>query len=152
MDAILRQLQYVEKTILSLFFKVDVHAWKIKKNDNIRSIFEICQHITTIPVADYLLSKSASHQEMEAFYKQHQLQKIEDMTSYFSQAMEQLYYQIIHMSFDEQYYATTSYWGVTYTKKEWILEILMHLTHHRAQLYFQLKEGGVPVSDIALFE
>ena len=26
---------------------------------------------------------------------------------------------------------TTSYWGVTYTRYEWLLEILAHVYHHR---------------------
>ncbi|MDX8367074.1 hypothetical protein SLH52_17980 [Cytobacillus sp. IB215665] len=47
---------------------------------------------------------------------------------------------------------TTSYWGVTYTRFDWLLEIVAHLYHHRGQLHATLVHYYKQDPNILLFE
>ena len=46
----------------------------------------------------------------------------------------------------------TSYWGVTYSRYEWLLETLVHVTHHRGQLHALLVHCLGKHTDVSLFE
>lgn len=152
MQFLLKKLHFIEKTILKLYDEVDEHTWKQSDTTGVRSVFELCHHITYIPKADLLLANSASHQEMDAFYQRNRLESICEMKQMFIYHMKQLYAHIECMPECEKQRESTSYWGATYTQQEWMLEICIHLVHHRAQLHqLLLQEREKPLS-ICLFQ
>lgn len=152
MNLFIRQMSFVEKSILELFTAVDTTCWKDNNGSNCRSIFELCQHIANIPKADLMLARSISHQEIDSYYQQHEFQTMEEMKSYFIVHMAALNSYMVHMDEVERQRLSISYWGAKYTQEEWILEILLHLVHHRAQLHFSLKRSNVIVDEVNLFE
>ncbi|WP_234007866.1 hypothetical protein [Lysinibacillus sp. FJAT-14745] len=46
----------------------------------------------------------------------------------------------------------TSHWGVTYSRYEWLLEILAHVYHHRGQLHAMLVHCCGIDQKVPLFE
>ncbi|MCM3439232.1 hypothetical protein M3683_00065 [Metabacillus halosaccharovorans] len=58
----------------------------------------------------------------------------------------------LKLSNDELISETTSYWGVTYTRYEWLLEILAHIYHHRGQLHSMLVHCCNKDLNILMFE
>ncbi len=56
------------------------------------------------------------------------------------------------LSNDKLISETTSYWGVTYTRYEWLLEILAHVYHHRGQLHSMLVHCCDKDLNILMFE
>lgn len=154
MNALTRQLKLIEKSILQLFSIVDETTWKEHNFYGIRSIYELCQHITFLVEADLLIANSIGEKEMALFYEYNQLETIHQMKHTYTLQMAELYshLQDIYNSDAEKQRQTSSYWGVTYSQEEWGLEIFMHLTHHRSQLHLLLKQSGADMSDIDLFE
>ena len=53
---------------------------------------------------------------------------------------------------EELMQTTTSYWGVSYTRFEWLVEISSHLYHHRGQLHAMLIHCVGKDPNVALFE
>ena len=43
--------------------------------------------------------------------------------------------RFMEFSKEELHEEMTSYWGTTYSRFEWLLEIVAHLYHHRGQLH-----------------
>lgn len=154
MNALINQLKLIEKSILQLFSVVDESTWKEHHFYGIRSIFEICHHITFLVEADLLIANSVSKKEMAIFYEFNQVETIEQMKHTFTLQMAELFIHMnnLHLYEAEKKRLSSSYWGVTYTQEEWSYEIFMHLTHHRAQLHLLLKQSGADVSDITLFQ
>lgn len=154
MNILIRQLKFIEQSILQLFSLVDEQSWKEHNFYGIRSIFEICHHITFLVEADLLLANSVSEEEMTLFYKHNQLETIQQMKHVFSLQMNELYNHMnrLNDSEEESLRQSSSYWGITYTQEEWGIEIFMHLTHHRSQLHLLLKQSGADMSEAKLFE
>lgn len=152
MQSLVKQLHFIEKTIVQLFDEVNEQTWKEPEAKGLRSVFELCHHMTYLPKADLMLASSASHQGMDAFYQRNRLETICEMKQMFIYHMKQLYAHIECMSECEKQRESTSYWGATYTQQEWILEILMHLIHHRAQLYQLLMQHREKPISICLFQ
>ena len=58
------------------------------------------------------------------------------------------------MEFNEEelHQEMTSYWGTTYSRYEWLLEIIAHLYHHRGQLHSILVHCYGMDLNVQLFE
>jgi len=116
-----------------------------------RSIGELVQHLCELMAADLLISNGATKIEMETFYESVKCHSIIDLKALLLRGRDQLINTYSLYNEEELIQKKSSYWGVEYTKFEWLLEILVHFTHHRAQLYnlVVLKNGDLRVS---LFE
>jgi len=152
---------YVESVIHQLSFSVDTVIQIIdclsdddlhdRPMANKRSIGEVVQHLCELIVADLFISNSATKKEMDTFYESVKCHTIVELKALLLRGREQLIYTYNLYNEEELMQKKTSYWGVEYTRFEWLLEILVHFTHHRAQLHtlVVLKNGDMRVS---LFE
>ena len=116
------------------------------------SIGELLTHITTICHADLLISTGISNKELQKFYAEisyTSLSEIKDGLIKNYHLLEQHYFNLTE---DELFSKSSSYWGVTYTKYEWLLEILAHLYHHRGQLHAILVHCYKHDPKVSLFE
>lgn len=152
---------YIESVIHQLRFSVDSVIYMIdclsdddlhyRPVENKKSIGELVQHLCELISADLLISSDATKIEMDEFYDSVKCHTIVDLKDLLLNGMEKLIKTYELYNEEDLMQKKSSYWGVEYTRFEWILEILVHFTHHRAQLHtlIVMKNGDMQVS---LFE
>lgn len=143
------QIQFTINSIIELLLFVEIKDLKFCPVEGKRNLGQLCAHLSLICSGDLQILQEATMEELERFYFEYEAQTKEEWIIALKQGYEELknYYSSLDDLTDE----TTSYWGTTYSYFEWLLEILVHLQHHRAQLhqYLLLLNGDVKVT---LFE
>ncbi|MBA9027288.1 DinB family protein [Peribacillus huizhouensis] len=116
------------------------------------SIGELLVHIASICKADLLIANGATQDEMSAFYssvKYGSLSGIKTGLLDNFQILEESYLNYIEAELQQE---ITSFWGVTYSRYEWLLEILAHIYHHRGQLHAILVHCYAKDLKVLMFE
>lgn len=125
-------------SVIQLIDSIKEDDLDIRPTSSKFSIGELLNHFSTICEADVRILNGASQKEMIDFYDRAQIKNFQAIKHEIRNSYELLkdYYE--NLNEDELLVETTSYWGITYTKYEWLLEILAHLCHHRGQLHAML--------------
>ncbi|WP_077622946.1 DinB family protein [Sediminibacillus massiliensis] len=149
-ESVLLQINKAVETILEITSKLDEVDLHKRPTANKYSVGELLEHIASICAADWLISNEATQEEMEDFYAGVSYKTIDDLQNGLVENFESLKNNYEKLTVEELLTERTSYWGVTYTRYEWLLEILSHLYHHRGQLHAILvhcyqKDPGVPM-------
>lgn len=133
-ESVLHQIEVAIKTVIKIMDNVEEEDLQKRPTPNKHSIGELLEHIAVICEADWRISTEASEEEMESFYSKSYktLDSIKDGLLFNFNSLKNNY---MNLSEEELLIQTTSYWGVTYTRYEWLLEILAHVYHHRGQLH-----------------
>ena len=116
-----------------------------------RSIGELASHLSILVQADLLIMNGSSKAEMDRFYEVHAEGTLEGMEKALSEGVGKLADAFYSFSEEELAEPVDSYWGVSYTRYEWLLEVIAHFYHHRAQLHLMLAAIDVEM-DAPLFE
>jgi uncharacterized damage-inducible protein DinB len=140
------------KTIIEIINTMDEKDLKKRPLPNKRSIGELLEHIALICKADLHISEGASQEEMNQFYSTHHLKNLNEIKEALLTHFHNL--EKVFMSFTEEelQQVTTSYWGVSYNRFEWLLEMMAHMYHHRGQLHSMLVYCYEKDLNIPLFE
>ncbi len=134
----LHQIRVAIDSLVELVDCLEEYDLQLRPTAAKHSIGELLEHITTICKADYFIANGAKQEEMATFYSTVSLtSKVEIKVALLS---NYIFLQERFMEFDEEelHKEMTSYWGVTYSWYEWLLEITAHLYHHRGQLHSML--------------
>ncbi|MCR8644386.1 DinB family protein [Paenibacillus sp. N1-5-1-14] len=116
-----------------------------------RSVRELLSHISILCRADFLIMNEATQEQMSAFYKDHSVYDLQGMETQLQLNFEFVKEAFAAYSEEELSEIKRSYWGVSYSRYEWLLQILGHVYHHRAQLHTMLVAKGAVVK-VNLFE
>ena len=119
---------------------------------NKHSIGELLEHMALICKADSLISDGVSQEEMTAFYSSVSYENINDIKIDLQTNYQLLEEKFMKFTENELQKETTSFWGVTYTRFEWLLEIVAHIYHHRGQLHAMLVHCYEKDPKVPLFE
>lgn len=123
-----------------------------RPSSNKHSVGELSAHIAMICKADLLISKGATQEEMNEFYSNitdMDLDAIKEALVVNYQHLEEEYLNLTEVELQEK---IAAYWGVTYTRYEWLLEVLAHVYHHRGQLHAILVHCCNKDPNILMFE
>lgn len=148
----LNQIEIALKTIIEMIETLKEVDLQQRPASNKRSIGELLEHIAVICRADLLISNGATQKEMAEYYSSVSLKSVKDVKdaiAYNYEILKDSYRNITESELQER---TTSYWGATYTRYEWLLEIVAHIYHHRAQLHTLLVYCYGKDLNILLFE
>ncbi|KFN03471.1 DinB family protein [Bacillus clarus] len=107
---------------------------------NKRSLFEMCTHLSLICHADLLILNGATHEDIHTFYIEHTPKTISHMQKMMIQGYNLLSNTFLSYSNDELAEVMTAHWGISYSRFEWLLEIIAHIYHHRGQIHILLAE------------
>ncbi|PGM54978.1 damage-inducible protein DinB [Bacillus sp. AFS053548] len=123
---------------------------KFRPVEDKKSIGELVQHLCELIGADMEIMRGVSQEMMVNYYTEVECKSLVDMKRLLQKNFHELKEVYFNMKENDLVEKTTSYWGLQYSKFEWLLEILVHFTHHRAQLHMLLvqKKGDI---NIALF-
>lgn len=150
-QAALHQLQVAVHSTIQILDQLTEEDLALQPIAGKRSIRDQLAHMALICQADLLISGEASQAEMEAFYGKHELATRDEIRRTLLEGQQEL--AATYMAYTEQELGekAVAYWGVAYTRYEWLLEIVVHMYHHRAQLYTILTEH-VRDLKVTLFE
>ncbi|MBO8155485.1 MAG: DinB family protein [Bacillaceae bacterium] len=139
-------------TIDKLIDALENHELGYRPTPKKYSVGELLGHLVTICRADYLISTEASQEAMQKFYSEQKLKSKEELKKALWENYNFLKSITEELSEKELEQITTSYWGVQYTRYEWLLETLVHIYHHRGQLHSMIVHGMKKDLGIAMFE
>lgn len=131
----LHQIEIAISSILKIIEQLDEKELDQRPTNGKYSIRELISHISLICKADYFISMGKSIEEMSMYYEIATQTTLENMKSELLNNFAFLQDEVTKLDEGELFEKKTSYWGVTYTRYEWLLEILAHLYHHRGQLH-----------------
>ncbi|MEH6891944.1 DinB family protein [Bacillus sp. JJ864] len=150
-QAALHQLELAIHSTIQMLEQVTYAELQQQPLKNKRSLFEICTHLSLICRADFLILNEASKEELDLFYIQHIPLTLEEIQQTMKEGFHLLSKTFQTYSLTELEEVTHSYWGASYSRFEWLLEIVAHFYHHRSQLHTLLTEH-VKDPQISLFE
>jgi uncharacterized damage-inducible protein DinB len=107
-----------------------------------RSIRELLSHLALVCRADLYISEGSSEEEMTQFYQENCVCSVNQIKDSFIENRNFLYQRYMQFTTEELLHVTTSYWGASYSRLEWLLEMMGHMYHHRGQLYTMLTLTG----------
>ncbi len=148
----LNQIEIALKTTIEMIETIEASDLQKRPASNKRSIGELLEHIAVICKADLLISNGATQKEMNEYYSSVSLISMKDVKDAILYNYETLKDSYMNLTETELHEQTTSYWGATYTRYEWLLEIVAHIYHHRAQLHTMLVYCYGKDLNILLFE
>ncbi|SFI04015.1 MULTISPECIES: DinB family protein [unclassified Bacillus (in: firmicutes)] len=150
-QAALHQLEIAIDSTIQMLEQVTYDELQQRPLKNKRSLFEICTHLSLICHADLLILAEASKEELDIFYIQHTPHTLEEVQQTMKEGFHLLSKTFQAYSLAELEEVTHSYWGASYSRFEWLLEIVAHFYHHRSQLHTLLVEHAKD-PQISLFE
>lgn len=134
-ESVINQIEYAVKTVVKMIDEIDLDDLNFRPISNKKSIGELVQHLCELIEGDLLISKGATKDEMNTFYSLSKANSLDEMKNLLMRGFNFIKIEYLRMDEENLMKVVTSYWGVKYTRFEWLLEILVHFTHHRAQLH-----------------
>ncbi|MFD6509537.1 DinB family protein [Bacillus sp. NPDC060175] len=147
----LNQVKIAIDTSIQILNQYTENDLKIKPIESKRSLFEMCTHLSLICHADLLILNGITEKELHTFYIEQTPETITQMQQTMIQGYDLLSKTFLSYSNEELAEIMTAYWGVSYSRFEWLLEIIAHVYHHRGQIHTLLCEH-VKDPNIPLFQ
>ncbi|WP_043930411.1 DinB family protein [Bacillus sp. EB01] len=148
----LHQIEIAIYTTASIIDQLEESDLPKRPHPDKFSVGELLGHLATICRADMAISNGATQEEMSHLYASIPYSNLIDIKAALFANFKALEERYKNYTDDELQQETTSYWGVSYTRYEWLLEILAHVYHHRAQLHALLVYCYGKDPEISLFE
>lgn len=150
--SVLHQIKLAVSTISQIINSLEEADLQKRPTAHKHSIGELLAHIAIICKADLLISNGATEAEMQDFYSAVSFKTKKEIGEALLKnylALEEHYLNLTETALQQP---VPSYWGTTYTRYEWLLEILAHVYHHRGQLHAMLVHSIGKDPKIVLFE
>nr|WP_129689342.1 DinB family protein [Gottfriedia acidiceleris] len=147
-ENVIHQLSLCVKSVLEMIDLINEEDLNFRPVDEKKSIGELVQHLCELIGADIEIMSGASQEMMANYYTVVECKSLVEMKSLLQKNFHELKEFYFNMKENDLVEKTTSYWGLQYSKFEWLLEILVHFTHHRAQLHMLLvqKKGDINIT------
>ncbi len=150
----LADLHHVINSVLKLMDKIHMDDWDYRLTSEMRTLGETVQHLAAVPGADLLIMKEKTQEDVQAYEKK--LQEINDVEKLKDEMVKgyrelNMYMESlsVHAFLNETTQAFYADAGMTQAR--WLLEVITHVYHHRAQMYMYMKSKGYPVSMADLY-
>ncbi len=135
LSSVFHQIKVAIDSVIGILNQLSEADLQSKPIPDKRSYLELLAHISLICKADLLILNGASITEMNAYYEKNTPETIEEIKKNLIVNYNELVKEFSCYSEEDLFEHKESYWGVKYTRFEWLLEILSHLYHHRSQLH-----------------
>ncbi|MET3698813.1 uncharacterized damage-inducible protein DinB [Bacillus oleivorans] len=148
----INQIRVAVFSIVAIMDTLEEEDLSLRPSEDKRSLGELLEHIALICKADYLIANGSTQEEMNQYYHSQVFQGLESIKEALLNNFKYLADQYEQLTESELLQEGTSYWGVTYTKFEWLIEMAAHLYHHRGQLHAMLVHCFDNDPQVSLFE
>ncbi|MGE6616185.1 DinB family protein [Bacillus mycoides] len=136
----LNQVKIAIDTSIQILNQYTESDLKIKPIESKRSLFEMCTHLSLICHADLLILNGITEKDLHTFYIEQTPETITQIQQTMIQGYDLLSKTFLSYSNEELAEIMTAYWGISYSRFEWLLEIVAHFYHHRGQIHILLCE------------
>ncbi|MGW5981281.1 DinB family protein [Bacillus mycoides] len=147
----LNQVKIAIDTSIQILNQYTESDLKIKPIESKRALFEMCTHLSLIFHADLLILNGITEKDLHTFYIEQTPETITQIEQTMIQGYDLLSKTFLSYSNEELAEIMTAYWGISYSRFEWLLEIVAHFYHHRGQIHILLCEH-IKDPRIPLFE
>ena len=148
----LHQIKVAVTTIVQMIDKLTEQDLQKRPSSNKHSIGELIEHIAMLCEADSLIADGSSQDSMDEYYSSVSYNSLADMKEGLIKNYQFLEDKFMNYTEDELQEKVTSFWGVTYSRYEWLVEIVAHIYHHRGQLHAMLVHCYDIDLKVSLFE
>lgn len=140
------ELEALRRSLAKLLPEMPPHAEDWRPHEQVRTAWELANHLVQIPAVDTAIAQEKAQPEIQQLERELIATTVDgllavwdrgvaDATAYFG--------DLSPAAFETQ--ETTAFYGHRMAQKAWLLEIVTHTYHHRAQLFTYLKLKGRPV-------
>lgn len=149
------ELELIVRTSSNLIGKISPEHWDYRPAHNMRSLQELVYHLVSVPATDLLILQEKSEaeiRELEASIAANGVDKdklifwmtkgLADVKSYMNGLTDEEFMQKKTKPFYLEHGSTQA---------KWLIEIVTHAQHHRAQMFNYLKAQGYEVSMFDLY-
>ncbi|PLS17985.1 damage-inducible protein DinB [Bacillus sp. M6-12] len=151
LKSVFNQLEVANRTIISMIDLLRDDVLDIEICGNKRTFRQLLSHMAVIYKADWLIMNGASQEEMDKFYAANQPMDKDKLKEALLINFDYLTSKVKSQRQDDLDTVIASWWGAACPKYEWLLQIISHMYHHRAQLHTALVQKGLDPK-IQLFE
>lgn len=121
--------------------------------EGMRTLAQLATHLAQIPHVDLRLLRGDDESQIVALEAQLAREDPDGWISVLKDGKAELTRYYERLTLDEfENNSGTAYYGRTQTHAQWLVEIIGHLYHHRAQLFMYLKLNHYPVGTRTLYE
>lgn len=151
-ETALHELEVGFRSIEGLLKKLKEEDLLYRPSENMRSVKELIAHLIAIPEVDLAIMQEHPADYIRALeHKYEALATTEDKVKQMYRGFEQ--YKAYVISLSDQDFLTKKtapfYLETGSTQIQWLMEVVTHVFHHRAQLFTYMKQSGY---DIDMFD
>jgi uncharacterized damage-inducible protein DinB len=153
-DHLLHELGLAADTAKGLVRLINSEQWNYRPRENMRSLLELTHHLVTTPASDLAIMQEKSETEVHKI--EGDIKGVTDPEK-LCEVMQQSYeaFKSYIQSLDEEEFVNKStkafYSDEGKEQVKWLIEVVTHMFHHRAQLFNYLKELGHDVNMFMLY-
>jgi uncharacterized damage-inducible protein DinB len=153
-DHLLHELEHGVRTSVGLVNRITPEQWEYRPKENMRTLLELTHHLVMIPATDLAILQEKQGPEFDRI--EGDVQTITDpqqLAGFMQQTYETLKDYMLSLSEDDFLNKSTKpfYADQGSVQVKWLIEIVTHVFHHRAQLFNYLKELGHDINMFVLY-
>jgi uncharacterized damage-inducible protein DinB len=152
-ETLLEEFYTVVRTTSNLLKKADQTVFDFRPADNMRTFLELANHLVQISHVDLAILQEKSEKEIRELEKKLSAQNVAELTHVLEEGYHLLKSYFLSLSEEEFLNKETKafYAEKGMTQAKWLVEIVTHAFHHRAQLFTYLKQTNHEVNMFDLY-
>jgi len=148
------ELELIVETTSNLIRKISPEDWSYQPRENMNTLQQLVQHLVSVPKIDLLIIQEGTEQavhQLEAEIKDEQ--NVEKLIAWMNDGFAELKVYMEGLSDDDFLHKR----GIPFylehgtIQAKWLIEVVTHAQHHRAQLFNYLKQLGYEVNMFDLY-
>ena len=150
---LLAELEHIVANCCRLLALIRAADHGYQPRPQMRTLLELANHLAQVPAADYRIMRGDAETQVSAYEEELRRESPDDWRSVMREGAADLARYVEHLTHDNyENGSCTAYYGRTQTNAQWLLEVITHIYHHRAQLFTYLKILGYDVNTRTLYE
>ncbi|ANX10630.1 damage-inducible protein DinB [Fictibacillus arsenicus] len=152
-ETLLEEFYTVVRTTSNLLKKADQSVYDFRPADNMRTFLELANHLVQISHVDLAILQEKSEKEIRELEKKLSAQNAAELTHVLDEGYHLLKSYFLSLSEEDFLNKETKafYAEKGMTQAKWLVEIVTHAFHHRAQLFTYLKQTKHEVNMFDLY-
>ncbi|HWI53072.1 MAG TPA: DinB family protein [Symbiobacteriaceae bacterium] len=149
---LMKALTQLNGSLEELFAQIQPEHLEWRPRENMRTVMELANHLAQIPSIDLKIMQSGTEAEVRALEGELHRSSPGELVHVWRSgigAVGEFFGALSQEQFETQ--VGTAFYGHAMPMSEWLLEIITHAYHHRAQLFTYLKMLGRPVDMFTLY-